>query len=158
MKTKIILFILLSLTTIGMFAQGGFINKDEAQNKLIEKLKDGKWIEYKDTAWKNTNQENAKYYRLVIYEKGLPVGIGRDYFLDGQLQNEFHYENGLRNGESKWYNKEGKITTIAYYKDDKKEGKEIKYYPDGTVQTKMDFIKGKKSGVQKSKKSAWNFC
>src|SRR5271170_4230321 len=112
------IFFVLFVLSIRAFAQDGFTNKDEAENKLIGKLKEGKWIEYKDSLGKPTSKDSATFYHLVIYTKDAAIGTGRDYYISGKLQNEDTYLNGLKNGESKWYYEDGKLFADATYKDD----------------------------------------
>ncbi len=81
-------------------SQNGFNDKSEAKNELRNELKQGKWVEYKNSEYKPTAQENAQYYLLTIYKDDIPQGIHREFFKSGQLRFETTYSNG-----KKWYRK-----------------------------------------------------
>ena len=141
------LFFVLFVLSIHAFAQDGFTNKDEAENKLIGKLKEGKWIEYKDSLGKPTSKDSATFYHLVIYNKNIATGIGRDYYVSGKLQNEHTYLNGLKNGESKWYYEDGKLFADAIYKEDKRIGISKWYFKSDNLKEEAIYIDGKRKGI-----------
>jgi len=48
----------------------------------------------------------------------VPVGPFRQYYDNGQLQNNGYYKNARRNGVWEWFDKEGQLTGRVNYKDD----------------------------------------
>ncbi len=69
---KLLILILSLSMTITAFGQqeNSFTNKTEAKNQMVNGMKEGKWIEYDDSDYKLTTDENAAYYRLSIYHEG----------------------------------------------------------------------------------------
>ena len=53
---------LFSLSAFAQADSNGFTNKTEAENKIIHKLKEGKWILYIDSDQAFTTDANAPYY------------------------------------------------------------------------------------------------
>lgn len=137
------LFLVLFVLSIRAFAQDGFTNKNEAENKLNGKLKEGKWIEYKDSLGRPTSKDSASFYHLVVYHNNVATGTGRDYYLSGNIQNEHTYLNGLKNGESKWYYEDGKLFADATYKDDKRIGVSKWYFKSGNLKEEAIYVDGK---------------
>lgn len=140
-------FVIYALLTFYASGQNGFTNRDEAENKFKDSIKIGKWIEFKDSSWKACGPGNASYYHLVIYENGIPVGVGRDFYMSDQLQNEYIYNNGLKNGAATWYYADGRLRGKATYKDDKLEGTTIWYYKNGNVMEEEIHVAGKQQGM-----------
>lgn len=137
------LLLMVFLLAVTGFSQKGFTIKDKAENKFENDKKVGRWIEYRDTVWKQTDYYGATYYHLVVYEKGIPVGIGRDYFIkNDQLQNEYTYVNGVKNGPSKWFYETGELSCEANYLNDKREGKVSWYYMNGKVKQEATLVNG----------------
>ena len=86
------IFYLIFLISSNSFSQASF-HKNDAENKLKKGIREGNWVEYRDSLWNDCSKENAKYYHLVSYVNGIPVGSSGDYFLDDKLQNGFQWGN-----------------------------------------------------------------
>lgn len=131
-----ILFTLLSLLVVSQnVTDSGFTDKSEAKNQSVNGKKNGKWFEYIDMNGEIINLKNAIDleslgekaigYRLTIYANGIPIGIIRDYHLDGTL---------------------GAVTPIT---DGKINGVKITYFTDGFIAEECPYSAGKKNGVDK---------
>src|ERR1035438_7342943 len=111
MKFILALILWLSLS-VAAFAQNdslGFTNKAEAENKMVNGLKEGKWLEYyygDGGEQVITTDTNADYYNLAIYKRGKRYGISRGYYGKSRiLFCETSYINGKKNGIEKTYAK-----------------------------------------------------
>jgi antitoxin component YwqK of YwqJK toxin-antitoxin module len=153
MKTKfftlalLIVFIFISISSI---AQGGFTNKKEATNLYKDSLKDGKWIEYRDSALKPTTKDSAVYYRLAIYTMGKENDTARAYSMqDNKLRIITPYVNGKKEGIAKWYFPSGMLGVITPLHNDSIDGTQRQYYESGKIRWSIAFVNGKKEGVSK---------
>jgi antitoxin component YwqK of YwqJK toxin-antitoxin module len=132
------------------FEQGGFINKDEAINQLKDSLKVGKWIEYKDSAYKAVPKENAVYYRLAIYTNGKENGTVRRYSTKGgNLEAEATFVEGSRSGPARWFYKSGKLEGENTYSNDTIVGVVKIYYETGELKWENPYLNGKINGIQR---------
>jgi uncharacterized protein (TIGR02145 family) len=172
-KLIVILIMVFSLPSLSVMAQDGFTNKAEAENRLNDTLKEGKWMVYLDSSMLVTSDTTAPYYRLTTYKDGMPVGIERDYYNsgilaverplmngkkngivkmyypDGKLGKEFPYENDKLNGEIKNYYDDGKLQGEAFFKDDKKNGMYTTYYESGKIDYQSLWTDDKANGITK---------
>src|SRR5215216_2523789 len=137
MKTILTLLNLVLILNLN-FGQTGFTKKSEAKNETLNGKKHGKWIEYRDSLWKPTTADSAKYYHLVIYDNGVKTETGRDYYLNGQLQNAYIYMKGVKNGPSTWYYETGELSSETVFKDDKRHGLSKWYYKSGRLREMCD--------------------
>jgi antitoxin component YwqK of YwqJK toxin-antitoxin module len=112
MRTTLILLLLFGGQTD--CPDSGFTNKAEAKNLMVNGLKEGKWVEYLDSAkveiegillMTPTNDTNAPYYSLSVYKKGNLYGIAREYYKGGSLKGAFHFTNGNANGINRYITK-----------------------------------------------------
>ena len=110
-----------------------------------------KQTEYYDEDWKRCNQKNASYYRVVTYESAnKPKGVVKDYYINGQLQNEFtcpylDYDDPGKNfheGESTWYHENGQIQQKRYYFNNKINGLNTYYYENGEKSSESEYYNG----------------
>lgn len=117
MKYFLILIVFLSFS-ITAFTQSdslGFTNKAEAENKTMNGLKEGKWVEYFDEYADIINDTNAPYYKLTIYKAGKLCGKYREYYKSGKLMGEGFYIKDVPNGTFKEYNENGKLMSETTY-------------------------------------------
>jgi outer membrane protein OmpA-like peptidoglycan-associated protein len=74
----------------------GFTNKTEAKNKLVNGMKEGRWVEYfhHDVEYSGaaTETDKATFYLLTFYKHGNPSGIQRKYDMGGMLMLETPYD------------------------------------------------------------------
>jgi len=93
MKTFLILaFLSISLTVIGQqeWADTSFSNKNEAKNRTVHGLKEGKWIEYfgvQNGAAVQTDKKHATAYTLTIYKAGSALHT-KQFYVDGKVMTE----------------------------------------------------------------------
>ncbi len=122
----------------------GFTNKAEAQNKIKNGLKEGKWIEYLDKNEVIIADTNAALlYYLTFYKAGSPCGIKREYYKNGKLYSEATFINGKLNGVSKGYYESGGLLFEIPLKDGKQNGVTKMYHENGKLQFETNFIDGK---------------
>lgn len=139
MKTALITLIIscFAFNSLGQTAPDsvGFTRKAEAKNKLVDGVKEGKWVEYIENDSTVTTDTSAPFYRLTIYVSGSPYGIVRGYFKDGALRVETPYKDGVKSGWEIVYYKSGTIWKKTPYKYGELDEDQIvkEYYEDGEV-------------------------
>lgn len=115
----------------------------EPENKYTDGKKDGDWIEYIN-AYGNLEVpiDSAAYNRRVTYSMGKPVGMAKDYYLNGNIQCEFYLVsspyilNGKRpadkfKGLIKWFSENPSYIENWKYYDDFGKSDFKKYYVNG---------------------------
>jgi hypothetical protein len=75
------IFYLILAFSLDSFAQMSF-TKVNAKNKSKKGIKEGNWIEYRDSLWNECQKNEAMYYHLAFYEQGIPKGVSGDYYLN----------------------------------------------------------------------------
>jgi antitoxin component YwqK of YwqJK toxin-antitoxin module len=115
-----------ALLSCASFAQNGFFERDSASNQYSKGFKEGKWIEYLDSAGKTISKENAVYYRLIVYNAGKPYGLVHDFFPSGQLYFE------------------GRIMQLI--PEEKYDGHCRWFYDNGVLYKEIDYVKGEECG------------
>ena len=152
------------------YQQSGFTDYRLAQNKTKNGVKQGFWIEYKDTTEFTKEKKVHDIYILTNYVDGKPSGMVRHYFsnhqlffagnLDepmstsvmngigqwfnnGQLMQQTKYTNGKRHGRSTWLYANGNLKVEEYYEQDTIT-KAFTYYESG----KLFAISNYKNGLQ----------
>jgi antitoxin component YwqK of YwqJK toxin-antitoxin module len=152
MKPFLIIIVSFSfvLTAFGQdYLDSGFTNKAESKNLLVNGLKEGKWMVYKDSDSKTTNDTNAPSYCLTVYRLGKPIGIERTYYRSGKLLVETAYVNGEKNGIEKGYYASGEIFIETPYSDGKVNGLYKVFNENGTLFMETQFTNDKKNGIGK---------
>jgi len=153
MKSRIITattLILFSCISFSAIAQTDFTNKAEATNQIVDSVKEGKWIEYFNTALKETAKDSATYYRLVIYNKGRENGIARRYMIaEDVLLAETPYVNGRREGIAKGYFPNGVLKVVTNFHNDQIEGVQKQYYQNGKTDWIIPYYSSKIHGIAK---------
>jgi antitoxin component YwqK of YwqJK toxin-antitoxin module len=152
----------------------GFKDKNEAQNKIVNGNKQGKWLIYLD---ENSNliddRSQAKYYQLATFRDGKKIGIVRIYFMtgnifreipytnegdviegicrkyyiSGQLEYEAPYTNGVIHGLAIYYYENGKLKMEVPYLNDMYNGVWRSYFESGQLDSERPHINGKVDGV-----------
>ncbi len=155
---KFILAFILSLSlSILAFAQQdslGFTNKAEAENKMVNGVKEGKWLEYEAIfpIYENTpkvKDTNLLYYSLTIYKAGRHIGMVRVYYKSGRLLEEipYSYNGEYINGVDKIYYENGKLKEEDPFKDGLLNGT-VKMYDDkGTLIKEEQFKNDVSHGI-----------
>jgi antitoxin component YwqK of YwqJK toxin-antitoxin module len=130
------------LFTVATMAQDslGFTNKTEAENKMANGLKEGKWVEYLDA--------NKAYYALIIYKSGMRYGIVREYYESGKLEDEIPYTNGKINGVIKVYYESGNLESEDPWINGRINGVVKLYYEDGKLKSEVIWNDGKKGATK----------
>lgn len=106
------------------------INKGEAKNRIIDGLKEGKWIEYTDEKGSATSDTNAPFYTIYTYKSGKKTGTAKQYDKDGVLLFEIPYVDDKINGNVNEYYKSGAIKSVTGYNNGNK-GVRINYDENG---------------------------
>lgn len=145
------LFIALLLSSLSFYsnAQNGFTDKSEAENKYIDSLKEGKWIELVNSNPGEENVAEAQPYWLIIYKAGKPEGMVREYYDARHIKAEIPYKNGKRDGTAKEYFVSGIVGRKIPYKNDKIDGVVKEYYLSGELRSETPYKLGKRNGVEK---------
>jgi S1-C subfamily serine protease len=100
--------------------------------------------EYFDENWNRCDKKDATYFRKITYSApNTPKGRIRDFYIDGQLQNEFYasyinYDDEdltfHKKSKSIYYYKNGRISSICYYNSkSRKYGVESSFYETGEL-------------------------
>jgi antitoxin component YwqK of YwqJK toxin-antitoxin module len=134
-------------------SDSGFTNKAEAKNLIVNGKKEGKWIEYYtegDFAIDRKDSNGATNYRLVVYQNGKVIGVGREYYISGVLMGETPLSDGVPNGISRGYYPNGKLKGEAPYTNGKINGVVKNYYENGKLRSESVFIDDKENGVEKT--------
>ncbi len=143
----ILLFLLVACNSTPANLQG-FTNRKEAKNLMVDGVKEGKWVEYGFLFW--IIRADTLDYTLIEYRHGLPVGIVREYFMNGNLKGEVHYNmDGKRNGLAKGYYKNGLLKAENYFTNNQLNGSVISYFSNGAIDSEATYINGVKNGVVK---------
>jgi antitoxin component YwqK of YwqJK toxin-antitoxin module len=111
-------------------------------NNFIKDKKDGFWIEYFDKNWSPSLNVNSKYYRLIQYDNGRPIGKVHDFYKSGKLQMVGQFESlepEVKKGTFIWFEKNGMKSTIEYHSDSLKI--ETSYYKNGQLQSDKLFVR-----------------
>jgi antitoxin component YwqK of YwqJK toxin-antitoxin module len=74
----------------------------------IGELQDGEFKSFDD---------KGNIYIHGYYKKGLEYGVWKQYYENGQLENDEQRENGERHGKSLWYTEDGVLVQDSYFKD-----------------------------------------
>jgi S1-C subfamily serine protease/antitoxin component YwqK of YwqJK toxin-antitoxin module len=115
--------------------------------------------EYFDKDWHRCKQKDASFYRLITYEApNKPLGVIKDFYINGQLQSEFYciyldYDDEGKNfheGEATWYHKNGKCEQKRYYYNNKINGPNTFYFENGQLAQERNYNHGVLEGYLKS--------
>ena len=121
--------------------EGGFSNKAEATNYVVEGHKWGKWIIYHDKDYKElTGPEGAESYTLVEYQNMGVVGIIREFFMNGQIRAYMPTVKGQVEGLVKQYNRSGKLYSEINYSEGKQNGLAREYYENGNLKAETTYV------------------
>jgi len=136
MKPLLLILTLLytALTAFGQqpeYPDSGFTNKAEAKNLIVNGKKEGKWIEYMEEGYRDTQDTAAFYYTCTIYKEGKPYGIQRVYYRSGKIRFEYPYVSGRLNGMVKVFYESGVLYEEISHKDGMKNGIWKEYYENG---------------------------
>jgi antitoxin component YwqK of YwqJK toxin-antitoxin module len=156
----LIVFFCFSITAICQNpTDSGFSSKAEAKNKMVNGLKEAKWVEYLDetenvivdTTKMSDTGIVAKYYRLTVYKAGKPFGIERYYYvLPGAniLFREIPYTNGKINGVYKEYYPDGLVHREYPYTNGMENGIAKDYWDGGNVKYETKYTNGKEGATK----------
>jgi antitoxin component YwqK of YwqJK toxin-antitoxin module len=128
----------------------GFTNKEDAKNRTINGLKQGKWIEYRNSKYKPTTIDSAQYYILTFYKDDKPEAVQRIYYNSGKLYSETPFSNGKKNGVVKSFYENGQLWTESSYSDDILNGMSKSFDKSGRLSSEMPFTNDKINGIYKS--------
>ncbi|HUC83337.1 MAG TPA: hypothetical protein VMR70_20670 [Flavisolibacter sp.] len=114
---------------------------------------------YYDKNWKVSSEAKAAYYRIVnVNPAGQPVGLVRDYYIDGKKQWQGRlshldpYDNSkdVMDGVCAWFDANGTKIEEAYYINGKQEGVYKSWSEDGSLMLEIEFKNGKMNGYSKT--------
>lgn len=144
---KLILILLLSFsftdTTFGLadsnltdsIVHSGFANKADAKNKMVNGVKEGKWIEYfgiSNGVAVGTDKKHATAYTLTIYKAGAACG-SRQFYMSGKLMTETVHTYGKNDYVERFYYESGKVLLEIPYPKDQTNRTETMYYESGKI-------------------------
>jgi hypothetical protein len=142
-----LLLLLIACNTAPVNDQG-FTNRKEAKNLKVDGVKEGKWVEYSYLFW--ILKFDTLNYTLTEYKHGLPVGIVREYYMNGNLKGEVHYGmDGKRNGVAKGFYKDGLLRAENNFTNDKLNGAVDAYFSNGAIDSEATYINGVEDGIVK---------
>jgi antitoxin component YwqK of YwqJK toxin-antitoxin module len=109
--------------------------------------------EYFDEDWKRCEKKEAAYFRKIIYSgPNTPKGKVKDYYINGQPQNEFYasyidygYDELTFHKKAKaiYFYKNGVISSVCHYNhQSQKTGQEYDYYESGELYSVSTFGRG----------------
>lgn len=148
-------------------------SKDEAQNQLVNGLREGKWVEYVNVyGGYAKNSGGGTYYVLTEYHNGKPTGVVRKYYMQGSLESktfyrndsivkriDYFYEGGPSTDtilppiptipDNEFYT-DGKVILPPAYLTDSATGVEKVYYEKGKLKSEIPYNKGVVNGVVKT--------
>jgi len=115
----------------------GFTNKAEAENKTVNGLREGKWLEYfgvDNRAAVSTDQKHATAYTLSIYKAGKTIG-STQFYMDGKIMAERVYRRSKRDTVLRFYYESGKVCTDYPLPKAHTKGTEDTYYENGKLKS-----------------------
>jgi antitoxin component YwqK of YwqJK toxin-antitoxin module len=140
-----LLFLLVACNEV-TYSDQGFTDRKEAKNLMVDGVKEGKWVEYGFLFW--IIRADTLDYTLTEYRHGLPVGIAREYFMNGKLKGEVHYDmEGKRNGMANGYYKNGILRAEFPFTNGQLNGSLIAYFSNGAIDSEATYINGVENGV-----------
>jgi len=127
-----------------------FPNIEKRPDKLNENgHKQGLHLTFMNYHFDATNDyDSAKYYRLAEYDDGKPVGIVKDYFLDGTLQFEGKMISefpSVYDGTIRIYDKNGSLIKEKQYENGELNGY-VREWQDGNLTKDEHYKNGDKDG------------
>lgn len=130
MNKKILFLFLLNITSLCLTAQ-----------RTLKIYFTDKWLI-------TQNKKDAEYYRVInLNSENKPVGLVRDYFMNGKLQYEANKiyvdtidpRNDTTDGFARWYSKKGQLVHEAFYVHGKKQGEHKYWYDTGVLKSISHF-------------------
>ncbi|MBE2245755.1 MAG: trypsin-like peptidase domain-containing protein [Candidatus Competibacteraceae bacterium] len=111
--------------------------------------------EFFDERWRPCDSLSASYYRLISYDdKGIPVGVVRDYFVSGELQWEGRFSyidkggaNSRKEGLCTWYYKNGNKSAQGNFNSNKQHGTYKTWYENGGLESETRYKNGQLHGL-----------
>lgn len=140
-----LLLFIVACNTVTINEQG-FTNRAEAKNLKVDGVKEGKWVEYGYLIW--FIRFDTLDYTLIEYRHGLPVGIVREYYMNGKLKGEVHYSmDGKRNGLASGYYKNGVLRAENNFTNNEYNGTAKAWFDNGQMDSEATYINGLQNGV-----------
>ena len=75
------------------------------------------------------------------------TGVKREFWPNGQLQEEEHFVNGQSEGSYRYYNHDGQLIIECNYVNGKLDGCFKRYYYEGQLQEECIYVNGVKEGI-----------
>ncbi len=114
---------------------------------------------YYDKDWKVSAKATAAYYRIItVNAAGEPVGLVKDYYIDGkkQWQGRLSYihptdnSKDVMDGVCAWFDANGTKIEEAFYVKGKQEGVYKSWAEDGTLAQEIEYKNGLMHGYAKT--------
>ena len=114
------------------------------KNTINEGEKHGLWIEYLDKNWKESTKNKSKFFRLIEYKNGNPIGKVYDFYNSGKLQMVGKYKSlnpEIRQGTFIYFSKKGNRNSLSYYTSDSILNNN--YYRNGNLMNSELYLRGR---------------
>ena len=83
---------------------------------------------------------NGKVQVIENYEKGVFIGVYKDFFENGILKSEGKYVAGAMMGKWKFYYSSGKLKEIVEFKDNEENGPFEEYHENGKIKARGTYL------------------
>lgn len=90
----------------------------------------------------------SQLMEIESYENGIPHGIHKYYWNNGQLEYSCIYEHGQKQGNETFYHLNGRISQKAFYVDGNKHGLDESFYDNGRIRGQCNWKYGVKDGIE----------
>lgn len=113
--------------------------------------REGIWTVLYTEKWQETaDPDSVKYYRIVTYSNGIPVGTVKDYYLSGKIQFEgklFQVKPEMDDGVCYWYYENGTIWEKAEFANGIPVGEFLVWFANGNKAIEYTYVNGKMNGI-----------
>lgn len=107
-----------------------------------------------DKDWKQSNPENASYYRVISSDSGREIQyLVKDYYISGSIQMTGTYKSiypDYKTGPFNYWYENGQSQIVCNYYNNKLDGEYFEYYDSGEPKIKRNYSKGLIDGEEKS--------
>ena len=113
----------------------------------LDDNKTGVWTILYDLDWNVTESiDNAKSYRVITYDEGIPSGKVVDHYLNGEKQWEGYLISDdpeeIMDGKCIWFFDDGSILETAYFQDSVLDGENLVYNKTGGICLTINYSQG----------------
>lgn len=141
MKTSVMAAILLLASPGGMAQR---VNADSLVERDGVSYRIGSQVPFTGKAERTDSTTGTRME--LEYRNGMPDGVMRSWYPNGQLQVEGALHGQTREGKWKAWHENGKLKRVGTFKDGKEEGRFSWYFEDGRLSKQGDYHAGKENG------------